>query len=314
MALITVIVPVYKVENYLRECIDSILFQSFQDFELVLVDDGSPDSCPQICDTYAAKDPRVKVIHKQNEGPSGARNVGIDWAMENSKSEWIAFVDSDDCLHPDYLSILYKTAIKHSADLVICDFTGLNENRAAEEQGFFDLVTEDKHQIYECLCVNWHIISPCNKLYHKSIFDNLRFPPGKYHEDTFIIHRILWNSHRVAFIPDVLYYVRHHKNSIMTSETPKTKLDGLEAMIDQYEFGLEHCILPLYSGASIGYLNEYAALKSDFTKQDSRRYKELKKRFAKVYFSRKVNRSLKRYMGFFFSETYCKLSSMVKGT
>ena len=128
MPKISVIVPVYKVEPFLSECVNSVLEQSFRDFDLILVDDGSPDSCPQICDAYAQKDERVHVIHKENGGLSSARNAGIDLAMEHSSSEWLAFVDSDDYLHKNYLSAMYQAAKEHDADLVVCDYTRVDEN------------------------------------------------------------------------------------------------------------------------------------------------------------------------------------------
>ena len=103
MPQISVIVPVYKVEPYLRRCVDSILGQTFTDFELILVDDGSPDNCPAICDEYARKDTRVHVIHQENGGLSAARNAGIDWAFANSDSQWLTSVDSDEWVHPEML-------------------------------------------------------------------------------------------------------------------------------------------------------------------------------------------------------------------
>ena len=133
MATISVIVPIYKVEKYINKCIESIMVQSFQDFDLILVDDGSPDACPRRCDEYAKQDERIVVIHKKNGGLSDARNAGIDWAMEHSKSQWFAFVDSDDYLHPDYLKTLYDTAQKEEADLVICDFVRVNDNEEIVE-------------------------------------------------------------------------------------------------------------------------------------------------------------------------------------
>ena len=110
MSEISVIVPVYKVEQFSHRCVDSILHQSFTDFELILVDDGSPDQCGAICEAYAAGDARIHVIHQKNGGLSAARNTGIDYVMEHSKSHWLAFVDSDDWVHPDYLQMLYMTA------------------------------------------------------------------------------------------------------------------------------------------------------------------------------------------------------------
>ena len=112
MPMISVVVPVYKVEHYLHRCVDSILNQSYSDFELILVDDGSPDNCGMICDEYAAKDARIHVIHQQNGGLSAARNTGIDWLCENSDSKWLTFIDSDDWIHKDYLKILLEQAIK----------------------------------------------------------------------------------------------------------------------------------------------------------------------------------------------------------
>ena len=108
MPIVSVIIPVYKVEKYLKQCLDSIISQSFSDFECILVDDGSPDNCPNICNQYSEKDERFRVIHQSNQGLSAARNTGI----ENSSGEWICFIDSDDCIHPDYISILYSTAKK----------------------------------------------------------------------------------------------------------------------------------------------------------------------------------------------------------
>ena len=117
--LISVIVPVYKVEKYIHRCIDSILAQTFSDFELILVDDGSPDNCGRICDEYALKDNRIHVIHKENGGLSDARNAGIDWAFEHSDSEWITFIDSDDWVHKKYLESLINGAINTNSDVVI---------------------------------------------------------------------------------------------------------------------------------------------------------------------------------------------------
>ena len=121
MALISVIVPVYNVEAYLVRCIDSILVQSFEDFELFLIDDGSPDRCGAICDEYAKRDKRIHVIHQQNKGLSEARNAGIECAL-HSDSEWITFIDSDDWVHPKYLQALIECAARFDADLVIGEF------------------------------------------------------------------------------------------------------------------------------------------------------------------------------------------------
>ena len=120
--LISVIVPVYKVEKYIHRCVDSILAQTFTDFELILVDDGSPDNCGMICDEYALKDNRIHVIHKENGGLSDARNAGIDWAFEHSNSEWITFIDSDDWIHSRYLEKLYQTVNQFDCQISVCGY------------------------------------------------------------------------------------------------------------------------------------------------------------------------------------------------
>ena len=122
MPTISIIVPVYKVEKYIHRCVDSILGQTFTDFELILVDDGSPDGCPAICDKYAANDSRIHVIHQQNGGLSAARNAGIDWAFANSDSQWLSFIDSDDWVHPEYLQRLLDAALGHDVSVSICGY------------------------------------------------------------------------------------------------------------------------------------------------------------------------------------------------
>ena len=120
MPKISVIVPVYNVEKHLPRCIESILAQTFSDFELILVNDESSDNSGQICDEYSMRDNRIKVIHQKNGGPGSARNTGIDYVMQQEKAKWICFVDSDDWLHPQYLEILYKAARQENCKIAIC--------------------------------------------------------------------------------------------------------------------------------------------------------------------------------------------------
>lgn len=295
MPAVTIIVPVYKVEQYLRECVDSILAQSFQDFELILVDDGSPDGCPAICDRYAQRDKRVKVIHKQNGGLSDARNAGIDWAMENSDSEWLTFVDSDDYLHPDYLSTLYNAAMKESADLIICDFFRVDDTGAFidGDTALSELSTTDKNVLFQYLNWNWTIVPACFKLYAKHIFDGLRFELGKIHEDEYAIPQVLWNCRKAVILRQKLYYYRCRQSSIMATESAQSRLDGMEAAILQCEFCLEHELPPRYSVLNAEYLNFVIDLKRDLTQQQMLRYRDLKRRYANLYFSVKKNRTVK---------------------
>lgn len=305
MAQVTVIVPVYKVEKYIDRCVGSIFAQSFQDFELVLVDDGSPDACPQICDAYAGEDARVVVIHKKNGGLSDTRNAGIDWAMEHSDSEWLAFVDSDDYLHPDYLMTMIRAARREEADLVICDFVRVDdeENVIEKEHTFFQLTTEDKRELCSCVQKSWRVIPAWNKLYGKNIFSELRFAFGKIHEDDFAIHHVLWNCHRAAIIPDGLYYYRIRDNSIMKTETPKSRLDGLEGLVERYEFCLSHQMMDARV-IPTDFLQVFTALKPSLNASEKRRYNGLMKRLSTIYFSDPANRRLKKWLAFTFNSCY----------
>ncbi len=311
MAKISVIVPVYKVEPYIHKCVDSILQQSFRDYDLILVDDGSPDTCPQICDAYVAQDARVAVIHKENGGLSDARNAGIDWAMKHSDSIWLAFVDSDDYLHPDYLMTLYQTALKETADLVICDFIRVDDKETVieEKHEFIEETTDNKRELFTLMINNWRIIPAWNKLYDKKVFSQLRFAFGKIHEDDFAIHSVLWNCNRVALIADGLYYYRIRENSIMKTETPKSRLDAFEALVLRYEFCLSH---QLVDGKTIptDYLHTFFSLKRTLPTEEKNRFDELKQRFATIYFSNAANRRPKRWFAFYFNNCYRDMGNM----
>ena len=313
MREITVIVPVYKVEKYLRECVDSILSQTFKDYDLVLVDDGSPDDCPKICDEYAEKDNRVTVIHKENGGLSDARNAGIDWAMEHSDSSWLAFVDSDDYLHQDFLQILYTAAVQEPADLIICDFQRVTEGGSPVEEShsFFNNVFDDKYSLFNCLRSNWRIVPAWNKLYSKSIFSELRFEKGKIHEDEYAIHQVLWRCRRAVILNQALYYYRCRQNSIMWEESSSAKLDGLEGTINQLEFCLEH-ELPLRMLDNASYLRFVRDLKKHLKPEELPRYERLKKRYTRIYFSNPRNRGVKGHLLFYFNQTCWKAYSIVQ--
>ena len=133
MAVISVIVPVYKVERYLKRCVDSILDQTFRDFELILVDDGSPDQCGEICEKYAKKDKRIIVLHRENGGLSAARNTGLDWIFANSNSIYVTFIDSDDWVHPQYLEILLSVIESNKVAVSVGQFQRVNEYVTSNE-------------------------------------------------------------------------------------------------------------------------------------------------------------------------------------
>lgn len=235
MPSISVIVPVYKVERFLSRCIDSILAQTYEDFELILVDDGSPDNCGKVCDAYARKDRRIHVIHQHNGGLSAARNTGIDWVFAESRSKWITFVDSDDWVHPDFLNVLYNTAKETACKISACGFfntTGMDFADAGN-------VAITCISVDDYYCESFHqgaTPAACGKLYHKSIFKELRYPIGKLHEDEFTTYLALYNVGKIGVTAAQLYAYYQNPNGIMQSEWSPRRMDVLEAFEQQIEF------------------------------------------------------------------------------
>ena len=242
MAMISVIVPVYKVKPYLRRCIDSILGQSFSDFELILVDDGSPDGCPAICDEYAAKDDRVHVIHQENGGLSAARNTGIEWAFANSDSQWLSFIDSDDWVHPEYLKRLLDAALEHQVSVSVCGY--------AETKGEEPLIK--KKDIAAAVWTPEAFFSEHNvnatvaygKLYQKKCYAEIRYPIGKIHEDQFTTYKILFDAEQIAVISSPLYFYYQNADGITKSNWSPKRLACIEAHNEQIEYFIKngfHC-------------------------------------------------------------------------
>ncbi len=231
MPQISVIVPVYGVENYLPACVDSLLNQTFSDFELILVDDGSPDACPELCDRYAAQDPRVRVIHQENAGLSAARNSGICAA----KGSAIAFVDSDDTVSPRYLELLYTALEESGADMALCGVEDVNEDGSSQQPPVFTQpvqagVFDGKalmHQFFTpastCYTVAW------NKLYRAKLWQTLRYPEGMIHEDDAVAHRLFSACEKVACITEPLYFYRLRQGSICRTALRPGSFDGVSA-------------------------------------------------------------------------------------
>lgn len=226
--MISIIAPIYKVEPYLRRCIDSILNQTYQDFELILVDDGSPDNCGAICDEYAAKDTRVRVIHKENGGLSDARNAGYEIAQ----GEFIAFIDSDDWIAPDFLERLHSTLVETGADICECEVfrTGGEEvDSAPGTPKIFD-TAEAMEQLIHDGNFHQHV---WNKLYRRETIGDIVFPKGKTNEDEFWTYQVFGNAKKVARISDILYFYFQRPGSIMGETYSLKRLDALEAKLQR---------------------------------------------------------------------------------
>ncbi len=233
MPQITVIVPVYNVEPYLHRCVDSILAQTYTDFELILVDDGSPDNCPSICDAYAAQDERVRVIHQPNGGLSAARNAGIDWAFANSDSQWLTFIDSDDWVHKEYLERLLDAAVTQNVSISLCGFER-TEGAEADVQDNMPVYLWTPEDFY--VKDNVTATTAWGKLYWKSCFEEIRYPVGKIHEDEFVTYRILFEQEQIAVIDAPLYMYYQNPQSIMGSPWSERKMVSIEAIEGQLQY------------------------------------------------------------------------------
>ena len=224
--LLSIIVPVYDVERYLQKCMDSILAQTFTDFELILVEDGSPDNCPALCDAAAAKDARIRVIHQKNGGLSAARNAGLDAA----RGDWIGFVDSDDYIAPEMYEMLYKAVQSTGADLALCDYVEVDETGALCPQMHVSLSgTELTGRELLQKASGLMVQLAWNKLYRRAIFAQLRYPVGKVNEDLFVIPEICLNTQRAVVVPEVLYYYVQRSDSIMGKSNTLRHFDAAEA-------------------------------------------------------------------------------------
>ena len=217
-------------ENYLHKCVDSILAQTFTDFELILVDDGSKDRSGQICDEYAEMDERVKVIHKENSGPSDTRNRGIEQAAGN----YFMFVDSDDYIAPTMVECLYQSILKENADIAACNFLySFEDDRNQDFSTNIQWEVVSGAEIFynrknDRSCGYWTVV--WNKLYKSKVFGKLRFRAGKYYEDEFWANDIYQMDIKMVTIPECLYYYRQHGNNSMKTTNSKKNLDILEAL------------------------------------------------------------------------------------
>ena len=233
MSLISIIVPIYKTEKYLPRCIESILAQTYKNIELILVDDGSPDDSGKICDDYAKKDARIKVVHKENGGLSSARNAGLDVAT----GDLISFVDSDDFVSSAMMQTMLEKLQAEQADLCICGFQYTDESGAFLSQNTEGVITDgvmDRKAAFERL--DGHYVIVWNKLYKIELFADLRFAVGRIHEDEFIMHHVFGKCNRIVTVSDRLYFYVQQPGSIMNASFNIRRLDGARALYDRYLF------------------------------------------------------------------------------
>ena len=234
--LITVVVPVYKVEKYIDRCVTSIINQSYKNLEIILVDDGSPDNCGKICDDYAKKDERIKVIHKENGGLSDARNAGINIA----KGKYITFIDSDDYIKYDYVEFLYNLILKNNVKVSICSHTvlydtGLRIDKETEEFSVLDAKTTIKRILYG----DSIDISAWAKMYETTLFDDIKYPKGRLFEDSAITCKILSNCEKIAIGSKSKYFYMIRSDSITNENFNVKKMDLITSTKEMGEYILK---------------------------------------------------------------------------
>ena len=226
---VSIIVPVYKTEQFLKECIDSILSQTFTDFELILVDDCSPDYCPQMCEEYGKQDKRIKVIHnKTNQGLIKTRQVGLSY----SSGDYIQFVDSDDWIESKMIERLYSKASSESCDIVCCDLIRF-EGKKLSHSLPFDTRGRGKIEIITNLIEDNLPGFLCNKFFRRSLFDNIVWPDYALREDVVTSIQLFLNAEKFGYEYSLLYRYRYNENSI--SSNNKKRYRSINEIYENYQ-------------------------------------------------------------------------------
>lgn len=277
--LVSIIIPIYKVEQYLQKCVDSVLRQTHHNLEVILVDDGSPDRCPEICDDYAKKDGRIKVIHKENGGLSDARNAGIGVAT----GEWISFIDSDDWVSPEFISSLLEAAVSNNADISVCAY-----KKVYEDGREVDVLAGESSKIMSGIEAmrdlftykKYGNVMTWNKLYKLSIFrdHNIEFPKGKIHEDNFTTYKTYYYANKIAYTDTPLVNYRQRDDSIMGQSFDTKRLHSIEAAREAADFVRSNEI-PLTSEAQFAIMSSYMqTIRAIQESSNKSEYKELQQK------------------------------------
>lgn len=259
--LISVVVPAYNVEKYLPKCVESLLNQTWKNLEIILVDDGSPDNCWNIMQDYARRDSRVKPLHQKNGGLSAARNAGVDAA----KGEYIGFLDGDDYLAPETYELLYGAMQKYDAQIAVCSFEYVDESGkvlpTSSPMTREEVLTREEAVNRLGKDKNWYYVTAPNRLYRRELFDKVRFPIGKVHEDEYTAHLFYWQCERVAVVPRNLYYYVQHGNGIMGNTSVRKTMNYVDAVLNRMEFAAQHGLTALAFSCCNGALGRLVGLK-----------------------------------------------------
>ena len=234
MKLISVIVPVYNTEKYIEKCVMSILNQTYKNLEIILIDDGSTDNSPQICDSLAEKDNRITVIHQPNGGVSSARNIGLD----NTHGDYITFVDSDDYIEPNMIEFLSENI--GDTNIAMCGYTSVDENGTLSPQENVTvtdgIISTDTFWNYFYTDTRIYYVTLWAKLYKSHLWNNVRFPLNTLHEDEFAVHQIISQCSKIAVSKKPLYFYLQREGSIMHTQFKTENLNAAEGMLDRCQF------------------------------------------------------------------------------
>lgn len=229
---VSIIVPVYKVEQYLEECIISLINQTYSNLQIFLIDDASPDRCPQICDIYANNDSRILVIHKENGGAASARNCALDCIT----GEYIAFVDSDDYVEPNYIELLVDRLEKNDADISVCSFEHLYRNGAIIKGYQGTMLVMSQIEFLKRFLTDWTCGLLWNKLFKRELLEDIRFPEGHRIDDEFFTYRLVMNAKKIILFDDILYKYRIRSSSVMNaSKREGIILDKILYLEERYD-------------------------------------------------------------------------------
>lgn len=304
--LISVVVPIYNVEKYIKECIESIINQTYKNLQIILVDDGSEDNSSKICDEYSKKDNRINVIHKSNGGLSDARNYGIDIA----KGEYITFIDSDDFVSSTYIEKLYNAIKENNVKISQCGIVKVNnKNEKLEKIGYLENeIKSGKQLIKEIYKGHWtENIVVWNKMYCIELFKCVRYPVGKIHEDEYVTYKILYEFEKIAIIKDYLYNYRQTDESIVGKKFNLKRLDILEALEERINFFKNAEEIELYDLTLRCYLQKIAEnyVKTRLYIKDNKNIlKELIKKYRQNYKlvlkAKKIKLFIRLRMGIFY--------------
>lgn len=255
-AKVTIVIPVYNVEKYLRRCLDSVLDQTAACWEAVLVDDGSPDGSGAICEEYAARDSRFQAIHRENGGLSAARNTGIQWALTGSDSEYLTFLDSDDWLHPRFLEVLLNALEETGcrAAMAARNYTDTYSASFPEVNALPEVLTAEELFLQR----EWDFNFAWGKLYRKEAFAEIRYPEGKIFEDVFTTYRVLFAAEKVALVDAPLYCYFYNREGISHSPWNEKELVIFEGMEQQLVFYKANGYHRAYEREHWLYLNHFA--------------------------------------------------------